>query len=469
MFRGGRKHVRTSPAVVETVTSDELALPPAPSEPANLPSSGARVVLPALQTFGTVGATLGQGGQGAVFRLDVDGSDRPRALKWYFPRAATARQEAVLEDLVSRGAPTERFLWPASLARPTEQSALGGFGYVMDLRTEGYVGLVDFVTGRADVSFRELATLGLELADCFLALHNEGLCYRDISFGNVFFEPGTGHVLICDNDNVVIDGVGPSTVKGTPYFMAPEVVRGDALPSRNTDLWSLAVLLFYLFMVHHPLEGKRALEYDCWDEVAMRDLFGENPVFVFDPRDDSNRPEPGVHDNVLIYWALYPHFLRDRFEEAFTSGIADPDNGRVRESVWRSTMAQLRDAIAYCHRCGRQNFYDDAREGATCWSCRSVIRMPPRVRFGRRVVVLNHDTQLYAHHLHRDYDFDEPIAKVVRHPRDETVWGLQNVGPQPWRATPAGGEVQTVEPGRSATILEGLEIDFGPARAVIEE
>ena len=83
-----------------------------------------------------------------------------------------------------------------------------------------------------------------------------GLCYADISFGNVFLEPNSGAVQICDNDNVAIDGAGTG-VLGTPYFMAPEVVRGEAVPSVPTDRFSLAVLLFCLLTRHHPLLGAR--------------------------------------------------------------------------------------------------------------------------------------------------------------------------------------------------------------------
>ena len=72
----------------------------------------------------------------------------------------------------------------------------------------------------------------------------------------MFFDPDTGDVLICDNDNVSANGIDNSSVYGTPRFMAPEIVMGQAKPSRNTDLYSLAVLLFYMFMMGHPLEGK---------------------------------------------------------------------------------------------------------------------------------------------------------------------------------------------------------------------
>ena len=39
--------------------------------------------------------------------------------------------------------------------------------------------------------------------------------------------------------------------------MAPEIVRGQAKASTETDLFSLAVLLFYMLFMHHPLEGAR--------------------------------------------------------------------------------------------------------------------------------------------------------------------------------------------------------------------
>jgi serine/threonine protein kinase len=48
-------------------------------------------------------------------------------------------------------------------------------------------------------------------------------------------------------------------IRGTDRFMAPEIVRGEALPSVKTDPYSLSVLLFYLLMVHHPLAGRRPI------------------------------------------------------------------------------------------------------------------------------------------------------------------------------------------------------------------
>jgi len=172
---------------------------------------------------------LGGGGQGEVYLADLhdtqQNSHKKVALKWYFPAQATPEQRKGLEVLIKKGPPTEKFLWPIEL---TESKDVPGFGYVMPLRPPQYKSIVDLMKRRAEPSFHALATAGVQLADSFLFLHAMGLCYRDISFGNVFFDPDTGMVLICDNDNVAVDGEGVKGVLGTPRFMAPEIVRGEA-------------------------------------------------------------------------------------------------------------------------------------------------------------------------------------------------------------------------------------------------
>ena len=77
--------------------------------------------------------------------------------------------------------------------------------------------------------------------------------------------------IICDNDNVGIDRKTGGGIGGTARFMAPEIVRGEAVPSSQTDLFSLAVLLFYMLVNHHPLEGAREADIRCFDLPAMTD------------------------------------------------------------------------------------------------------------------------------------------------------------------------------------------------------
>jgi DNA-binding helix-hairpin-helix protein with protein kinase domain len=413
---------------------------------------------------------LGGGGQGEVYRAMLGG--KAVALKWYFPATATNEQRAALETLVRMGAPSDKFLWPLELA---SAAGVSGFGYIMPLRDARYKGIVDMMKRRVEPSFRALATAGFELSHHYQLLHSKGLCYRDISFGNVFFDPDSGEVLICDNDNVAVDSGNQSSVLGTPRFMAPEVVRGDAMPSTQTDLFSLSVLLFYMFIVHHPLEGKKELAIKCLDLPAMTKLYGTEPVFIFDPNDNSNEPDPTYHQNALEFWHIYPTFFRDLFTKAFTDGITDPQHGRVRESAWRANCVRLRDSIFYCASCQAENFYDvDALKVAggvadNCWACRKQLVLPVRIRMGKNVVMLNYDTRLFAHHVDDDrlYDFNQPVAEVTRHPSDPNIWGLKNLSAEKWVITSTDGTVKDVAPASSFTLRVGTKINFGKTEGEI--
>lgn len=411
---------------------------------------------------------LGGGGQGEVYRA-VLGRDRV-ALKWYLPASATADQRAALEALVRIDAPDPRFLWPMDLAVRDQP----GFGYIMPLREARFTGLAAMMGGEVVPSFRIVLLAALGLTDCLFQLHARGLCYRDVSFNNVFLDAAAGDVLVCDNDNVVADGGTASGVAGTVRFIAPEIVRGEARPNADTDRFSLAVLLFYMLLMSHPLEGKREAAIHALDAAAMNRLYGHEPVFIFDPKDRSNAPVPGYHVNALTYWAIYPGFLRALFTRSFTDGLADPRNGRVRETEWRNALSRLLDSIAHCPQCGQENFYDrealsSQGKRAACWSCGKERPTPARIRVGASVVVLNRDSALFAHHLDaaRSLDHSRPVAAVAAHPSRKGVLGLRNLGTQSWSFTRLDGTTGTVTAGRSITLSEGLRLRFGATEGVI--
>jgi len=411
---------------------------------------------------------LGGGGQGEVYYGIIE--ENPVAVKWYYPEQATPIQRTALTDLIQHGAPNKTFLWPVSIVSNPD---VHGFGYVMSLRDSRFKSIVDLMKRRVEPTFWALITAGFELANSFFQLHAKGLCYRDMSFGNAFFDPKTGEVLICDNDNVTINGQDTSGVIGTPRFMAPEVVRGEVGPSTQTDLYSLSVMLFYLFMVHHPLEGKQESLIKCFDQPAMNKLYGTNPIFIYDPHNDSNRPVPIYHNNALCYWPIYPEFLRKLFIKAFTDGICDPQNGRVRESEWRMSLLQLRDSILFCRHCGAENFYDREqlkKNGSLkpCWSCNKSIKLPPRIRVGNDIIMLNHNTQLFPHHINsqRLYDFSEPVAEITRHPSKQNIFGIKNLSKNQWTVIDLKG-LKDINPGNSIAITNGIRIQFGTAEGQI--
>jgi serine/threonine protein kinase len=408
---------------------------------------------------------LGEGGQGSVYEVAVDDGAR-LALKWYHDHVASPHQHQVIADLIDRGPPNSRFLWPLELATDERGHS---FGYVMSIRPPRYVGLSALLNGAVDATLRSVCWIGHQLADSFLMLHAQGLCYRDISFGNVFFDPETGETLICDNDNVGIDGESTATVIGTKRFMAPEIVRREARPSTDTDLYSLSVLLFYLLMVGHPLLGARELEFPMWDEQAESSLFGDRPLFVFDPADDSNRPLPDVHGAVLANWPIYPQALRRKFTSAFTNGLHDSHHGRILDSEWRSEMIKARDLLFPCNRCEAANFFDRDEPARRCWHCGAGLARPVTLAVPNGTVALGRDTEITAHHVGQStYDFDTVVARVVQNPSRPDAWGLLNTSSQRWNVVLPDERRVEVEPGRSIGLITGSVLDFGRVTGRIE-
>jgi DNA-binding helix-hairpin-helix protein with protein kinase domain len=418
-----------------------------------------------------VESLLGEGGQGGVYVVDLRG--QRFALKWYHDMIL--RVDRGLRDrlrvAIDRGAPSAKFLWPFDLVSLPDGS---GLGYLMRLRGAHFEKVANLLHGETNPPFRVLATLCCLLTDAFLALHAKGLAYQDLNAGNVFFDPASGDIEICDNDNVDIDGA-PSVMGGVWEFQAPEVVLRQAGPSRATDLHSLAVMLFRVLHVGHPLVGKRELDLaNLSDEAAMRRLYGTEARFVFDPSDDSNRPLPDRHGPVIGHWAIYPQFLRDIFTRAFTEGLYDPVHGRVQETEWRRAMAQLRDAVFSCPHCDAGNFYDGKRLAARqptypCWSCGAPLPSAP-LRLGLRrtgarpseapshVVVLQEGVRLHAHHASGSgVDFATPLAEVRQ--LDGSLV-LHNSSGFSWSAEESGTQ-RTVAPGDTVALAPGVRLRFG--------
>ena len=401
---------------------------------------------------------LGAGGQGEVYDVECEG--KHYALKWYYKHMATKEQKDILDNLISRGSPDASFLWPQDLIFST----LGeSFGYIMPLRPKNYKSIVDMMKRRAEPSFYALSRAAFNLTNGYEKLHSMGYSYRDISFGNLFFDPDTGDVLICDNDNVAANGVNNSSVYGTPRFMAPEIVVGKAKPSRNTDLFSLAVLLFYMFMMGHPLEGKLEADIKCMDIHAMNKLYGTNPVFVYDPNKKTNRPVRGYQDNVLTFWGLYPQNIRDLFTQSFTVGLMNPGK-RVTEKKWMEAFANLITGISCCS-CGAEVFFDEAKISKsvahTCWNCGNTVSFPVSLVVGKSRVLLLKGAKIYAHTITGNYDMNTVVGTVIQNPKNPNLWGIRNDSADNWTYIKPDGQQIPVASGKSAAIAKNVKIDFG--------
>jgi DNA-binding helix-hairpin-helix protein with protein kinase domain len=302
-----------------------------------------------------------------------------------------------------------------------------------------------------------------------------GHCYRDISRGNVMFDPTNGDVLICDNDNVGVNRQSKCQVWGTMEYMAPELIRGDAVhPSTETDLHSLAVLLFYLWVWHHPMHGEMEYQVRSWDIPAKKHVYGLAPVFVFDPTDERNKlPNDPDYLTAGKRWTTCPPSLRALFTKAFTEGLKDPGR-RVTEGEWQNLFLQLKDGTLSCPDCRAVNLWELRQPSLACWHCKKPVSIPPRLAIthpgAKHYVLLTRGTKVLRRHIDPLVPEDhanDMIGQVVQNPASPLIWGVRNLTTSPWVATAADGKSVEVGPQKALPLSAGVKVNIAGTTAEI--
>jgi len=62
-------------------------------------------------------------------------------------------------------------------------------------------------------------------------MHQRGLCHSDLSPKNFLVNVKNAQTTLIDCDGLVVPGIQPPSVLGTPQCMAPEIVMGKSTPS----------------------------------------------------------------------------------------------------------------------------------------------------------------------------------------------------------------------------------------------
>lgn len=401
---------------------------------------------------------LGEGGQGVVYKVNYNG--KPMALKWYFGNKLNNADKFYrnIQNNIKQGTPTGAFLWPLEITEYFE----GSFGYLMELRPPEYKDFSLFLLAKVHfANIEALINTALCITNGFRELHNRGYSYQDLNDGNFFVNPKTGDVLICDNDNVAPYGENLG-IAGKCRYMAPEVVMGQKRPDSHTDRFSLAVVLYMLLFLNHPLEGKRTM-CPCLTEELERKFYGSDPVFVWDPANDANRPVRGVHTNEIKLWPLYPAFVRKTFEKAFSHEVmvGNDTTHRVIEKEWQEVFTTLRDLTIKCS-CGSETFIDPSQQSCRCINCGKSIERPPILKVKKYHAALAPGKKLYACHVQYDSDdFKEAKGEVISSRNNPSLLGLRNDSNNTWEAILPNGSSKGYPNGQVIKLGKGIKINFG--------
>jgi len=123
--------------------------------------------------------------------------------------------------------------------------------------------LAEVVDANGPLSAREAVVIGLEVAGALAAVHHAGLVHRDVKAQNVMREDG-GRIVLMDLSASMsatdLLGADPKQiVVGTPAYMAPELFEMKTA-TRQSDIYSLGVLLFYLVSGQFPVQVRTLKE-----------------------------------------------------------------------------------------------------------------------------------------------------------------------------------------------------------------
>lgn len=404
-------------------------------------------------------AEFGSGGQGSVYKVSYKGQEY--ALKWYHKDVFKGKEKAFysnLENNIRNGAPTKDFLWPLDIT-----DVHGGvFGYIMNVRPAGYYELTEFFVGSRKQkqirfkSFNAIADAAINIIQAFRALHNSGYSYQDINNGNFFINPDNGKVLICDNDNVSPFGVNLG-ILGKQRYMAPEVVTGGN-PDKQSDRFSLAVILFRLLFINHPLEGRYSTP-PCMTKELERRYYGTAPIFVYDPTNDRNRPVPGTDNNLKMFWPVYPAYIRDLFIRAFSNEVMLKQKPRVIEKEWLDAFFRFKASIVKCPKCGLETFVVKQGENS-CIECKRKFIVPNAIQFNTVTIPLYPGVKLMLWHADSSQnDIKTELGQVIANPKDKNLFGIKNLSTLSWKVNLPNGSQKPLAPGSVVPVTKGFVIE----------
>jgi len=238
-----------------------------------------------------------------------------------------------LKQLCDIESPDPSFVWPADYIDSGDYH-----GYVMDyVDKKNFHNLAYYDSNTCDIKL--LTEISISIAETFNNLHKKKMYFCDINREDIFVNIDGGHVdvKILDCDNIpVTDNYSPM-IRGKRGLEAPELITKKASQSIWTDLYSLAVVFFRLFVRLWPLEGK--MTENILSAEDNERFFGREPLFIFDREDRRNRPGKGVSDlrMKMGYWESLPSYVKDLFYSVFEEGLFSADE--------RPTLNEWIDAL----------------------------------------------------------------------------------------------------------------------------
>jgi eukaryotic-like serine/threonine-protein kinase len=218
---------------------------------------------------------LGKGAMGLVYDAHDPKLDRRVAIKTILTRTldeATAKQYSMRFKREVRA--VARLNHP-HIVQVYDFGNEGDLAYIVMEYIQGRE-LKDYFDAKEFFDLKTILRLMAQLLDALESAHEAGIIHRDVKPANVMVDAG-GHAKLtdfgvarftdADGDH---EATRAGTILGTPSYMSPEQIQGQAL-DRRTDIFSAGVLFYQLLTGQKPFDGAQ------W--VLAKKIVQDDPVW----------------------------------------------------------------------------------------------------------------------------------------------------------------------------------------------
>jgi len=206
---------------------------------------------------------IGRGGMGVVYRVEHLRMGKIAAMKVLHRDLAS--DPDVVQRFEREAAAISRLNHPHTVQVFDFGNAQGNLYLIMELVRGLDMGRV--VTRDGPLPWARAAPLLAQICGALQEAHELGIVHRDLKPENVLITRtarGRDYAKVLDFGLAKLDQRGaPDTtdkqaIVGTPYFMAPEQIRGEEVDAR-TDIYSLGALMFEVLTGQHVYQGTTAV------------------------------------------------------------------------------------------------------------------------------------------------------------------------------------------------------------------
>jgi len=196
---------------------------------------------------------LGEGAMGAVYKAYDEILDRYVAIK---TMAEDIKWDPELKLRFYREARSAAGLHHPNIVTIHDLGEEGKITYIVMELLQGR-DLKDVIRERSPLSLEKKLSIIAQVSDGLQHAHLAGIVHRDIKPGNIHFST-TGNIKIVDFGiaRIPSSDLTRSGVRlGTPIYMSPEQIRGEASDERS-DMFSTGIVFYELVTYSHPFRDK---------------------------------------------------------------------------------------------------------------------------------------------------------------------------------------------------------------------